>query len=197
MKSYFKICALFFLLIAPLQAGQDAIVVREALVYTATDSSSRVVGRVAAGTRVSVFERKGGWKEVYYETESIVGWVRSYQIREGSFTPAGEAETESDSRGFLAGLAAFSRKASGFFRSSNSTTSSSTATIGVRGLSEAEINAASPDYHEFKKMQQYASNNLRLVEFGQVGQLSVNNVKHLVADKKQGKSTDVHRFNDK
>ena len=197
MKYYFKMCALFIFLAAPLQAGQDAIVVREALVYSATNSASQAVGKIAAGTRVSVFQRKGGWKEVYYEQESIVGWVRSYQIREGSLTPAVEGETGSDSRGFLAGLAAFSRKASGFFRSSSSTTSSSTATIGVRGLSEAEINAARPDYDEFKKMQQYASDNLRLVEFSQSGQLSVNNVEHLAVIKKQGKSTGANRVNEK
>jgi hypothetical protein len=108
-----------------------------------------------------------------------------------------EGESGSDSRGFLAGLAAFSRKASGFFRSSNSTTSSGTATIGVRGLSEAQINAATPDYDEFKKMQQYASDNTRLVEFSQSGQLSVNNVQHLVAGKKQVKSTGANRVNEK
>ncbi|MGB5330244.1 MAG: hypothetical protein WBO58_18690 [Gammaproteobacteria bacterium] len=197
MKFYLKICALFIFMAAPLQAAQDAIVVREALVYSATNSTSQPVGKIAAGTRVSVFERKGGWKEVYYEKESIVGWVRSYQIREGSFAPAAEVETESDSRGFLAGLAAFSRKASGFFRPGNATTSSGTATIGVRGLSEVEINAARPDYDEFKKMQQYASNNVRLVEFGQSGQLSVNNVKHLAANKKQGKRIGANRVNEK
>jgi hypothetical protein len=197
MKFYFKMFALFILLAAPLHAGQDAIVVREALVYSTANSASQRVGKIAAGTRVSVFERKGGWKEVYYEKDSIVGWVRSYQIREGSIAPAVEGEAESDSRGFLAGLAAFSRKASGFFRSSNSTTSSGTATIGVRGLSEAEINAARPDYDEFEKMQQYASNNVRLVEFRQSGQLSVNNVKHLAAIKKQGKSVGANRVNEK
>ena len=188
---------LFIFLVAPLQADQDAIVVREALVYSATSSTSQAVGKIAAGTRVSVFGRQGGWKEIYYEKESIVGWVRSYQIREGSLAPAVEGETGSDSRGFLAGLAAFSRKASGFFRSSNSPTSSSTATIGVRGLSEAEINAARPDYDEFRKMQQYASNNVRLVEFSQSGRLSVNNVKHLPANKKQGKSIGANGANEK
>ena len=197
MKYYFKICVLFIFLVAPLQADQDAIVVREALVYSATSSTSQTVGKIAAGTRVSVYGREGGWKEVYYEIESIIGWVRSYQIREGSLTPAVEGETGSDSRGFLAGLAAFSRKASGFFRSGNSPTSSSTATIGVRGLSEAEINAARPDYDEFKKMQQYASNNMRLVEFSQTGRLSVNNVKHLAANKKQDRSTGANGANQK
>lgn len=189
MKYYFKMFTLFIFVIAPLQANQDAIVVREALVYSAANSASEQVGKIAAGTRVSVFGRKGGWEEVFYEQESIIGWVRSYQIREGNLTPAAEVETQSDSRGFLAGLAAFSRKASGFFRPNNSATSSSTATIGVRGLSEAEINAARPDYDEFKKMQQYASNNVRLVDFSQSGQLSVNNVEHLSVGKEQNKSS--------
>jgi len=189
MKYYFKMFTLFIFVIAPLQANQDAIVVREALVYSAANSASEQVGKIAAGTRVSVFGRKGGWEEVFYEQESIIGWVRSYQIREGNLTPAAEVETQSDSRGFLAGLAAFSRKASGFFRPDNSATSSSTATIGVRGLSEAEINAARPDYDEFKKMQQYASNNVRLVDFSRSGQLSVNNVEHLSVGKEKNKSS--------
>ena len=197
MRFYFKICALFIFLVAPLQAGQDAIVVREAVVYSASSSTSQAVGKIAAGSRVNIFERKGGWKEVYFEQESIVGWVRGYQVREGSLAPAVEVDNGSDSRGFLAGLAAFSRKASGFFRSGNSTTSSGTATIGVRGLSEAEINAARPDYDELKKMQQYASNNARLVDFRQSGQLSENNVKHIAADKKQAKSAAASRVNEK
>jgi hypothetical protein len=191
MKYCIQVFTLFVFLFAPLQANQDAIVVRDALVYAAANSTSQQVGKVAAGTRVSVFDRKGGWEEIFYEKESIIGWVRSYQIRGGSFTPAAEIETQPDSRGFLAGLAAFSRKASGFFRSSNATTSSSTATIGVRGLSEAEINAAKPDFDEFEKMQQYASNNQRLVEFSQQGQLSVNYVKHLSASKKSGNHSGV------
>jgi hypothetical protein len=197
MKYYFKMFALFIFVVAPLQANQDAIVVREALVYSAASSTAERVGKVTAGTRVSVFSRKGGWEEIFYEQEAIIGWVRSYQIREGSFTPAAEVETQSDSRGFLAGLAAFSRKASGFFRSNDSATSSSTATIGVRGLSEAEINAARPDYDEFKKMQEYASNNVRLVEFSQSGQLSVNNVEHLSAGKKQTKSSGANGSKEK
>lgn len=197
MNFYFKICALSIFLVAPLQAGQDAIVVREAVVYSASSSTSQAVGRIIAGSRVSVFERKGGWKEVYFEAESIVGWVRGHQVREGSLAPAVEVDSSSDSRGFLAGLAALSRKASGFFRSGNSTTSSGTATIGVRGLSEAEINAARPDYDEFKKMQQYASNNVRLVDFRQSGELSENNVEHLAADKKQATGNAANRVNEK
>lgn len=197
MKYCIQVFTLFVFLLAPLQASQNAIVVRDALVYTAANSTSQQVGKVTAGTRVSILGRKGGWEEVFYEKESIVGWVRSYQIREDSFAPAAEIETQSDSRGFLAGLAAFSRKASGFFSSGNATTSASTATIGVRGLSEAEINAAKPDFDEFEKMQQYASNNQRLAKFSQQGQLSANSVKHLVVNKESGKNSGVNRADEK
>jgi hypothetical protein len=182
MKLRKWIFSVFIFLVAPLAANQDAIIVREAVVYSATNSASVQVGKIAAGTRVSVFDRKGGWKEVFYEQAAIVGWVRSYQVREGNFAPAVKTEATSDSRGFLSGLAAFSRKAAGLFNSSNTKTSSSTATIGVRGLSEAEINAARPDFEEFEKMQQFASNNARLLEFSRAGQLSVNNVPHLVSE---------------
>ena len=86
-----------------------------------------------------MFSRQGGWKEIFADEKAILGWVRSYQVREGNFEPTVQTESKSDSRGFLAGLASFSRRASGFFKSSSGRTSSGTATIGVRGLSEEEI----------------------------------------------------------
>jgi hypothetical protein len=143
---------------------------------------------LGAGNRVSIFGRKGGWKEVFSEENSLVGWVRSYQVREGSFSEQARAEPEEDSRGFLAGLASFSRKASRFFSSGESGKSSGTATIGVRGLSEAEIKSAQPDFDELAKMQNYASNQSRLKKFQLNGQLSSNDVPHIKSAKKNKSS---------
>jgi len=183
MKRFLQILAVFILLVAAVQA-QDGIIVRRASVYVDASNLSSPVGQIQAGSRVSVFGRKGGWKEIFSEEKSVVGWVRSYQVREGDFAPQVETETKSDSRGFLAGLAAFSRKASGFFKRDSSSTSSGTATIGVRGLSEAEINSAVADFAELEKMKQFASNPKRVSGFANQGALAALKVPHFSGPKK-------------
>jgi hypothetical protein len=164
----------------PLLAGEQGVIVRDAPVYAEAASSARKVGKISAGTPVSIFTRKGGWKEIFAEQEALVGWVRSFQVREDEYAPSVEAGgAESDSRGFLSGLAAFSRKASRFFGAGNSGSNSGTATIGVRGLSEDEIKSAKPDAEEFAKMQGYSSDRQRMARFALDGQLSANEVEHL------------------
>lgn len=170
---------LLFLLCPPVLANEEGLIVREAAVYADASSGARQVGSVSAGTRVSIFTRKGGWQEIFAEQAELIGWVRSYQVRAGNYAPQIEADADSDSRGFLSGLAAFSRKASRFFSPGGSNSSSSTATIGVRGLSEEEIKSAKPDLAEFEKMRGFSSNPDRMARFQLDGQLSVNQVKHL------------------
>lgn len=189
MKPYVLTLVLFIFLVAPLQANQDGMIVREAPVYADASSLSRQVGKFRAGSRVSIFGRKGGWKEVYSDEKSILGWVRGYQVREGSYTQQVKQETQQDSRGFLAGLASFSRKASRFFSSKSSSTSSGTATIGVRGLSEAELKSAQPDFDELAKMQQYSSDSSRLDKFVLKGQLSANEVAHIKSKQTKNSSS--------
>jgi hypothetical protein len=74
-------------------------------------------------------------------------------------------------------LASFSRKASSFFKSDRSATSSGTATIGVRGLS------AQADFAEFEKMQRFASNGKRAGSFARQGKLSSTRVPHISGNK--------------
>jgi len=162
-----------------LAVEQQAIVVRQATVYANASSTAQKVGQVGAGTRVSIFSRKGGWKEIFSEEQAVIGWVRSYQVREGNFAPAAEIQTASDSRGFLSGLALFSRKASSFFKSDSGSTSSGTATIGVRGLSEDEIRSAVADPAELEKMKQFASNQQRIDGFVRQGKLSPVTIPHI------------------
>ena len=174
--------ALLFILLLPgasLHANQDGIVVRNAAIYTDARRDAERVGRIDAGTRVAIFDRRGGWREIYSEELSLVGWVRSYEVREVTADGAAPIETRSDSRGFLAGLASFSRKASRFFGGGGSTTGSGTATIGVRGLSEAELKAAQPDLEELERMRSFASDAARSARFGQSGELRARKVKHL------------------
>lgn len=171
--------ALLLLLTPSLAAEQQGVIVSEARVYDAPAAGARKLGTLQAGTRVNLFGRQGGWEEVFVEQEELIGWVRSYQVRAGDYAPRVDAGTQADSRGFLSGLAAFSRKASRFFAAGDAGTSAGTATIGVRGLSEAEIKSAKPDPVELQKMQGFASNQQRLASFRDEGQLKANSVKHL------------------
>lgn len=164
-----------------LAADQQGVIVRSATVYQEANAASTRMGRIAAGSRVSIFSRSGGWKEIYSEEKSVIGWIRGYQVREGDFTQAVEAQAEPDSRGLLSGLAAFSRKASSFFNfgSSSTSTSSGTATIGVRGLSEQQIKSAEPDPEELKRMLRFASNADRVARFQSDGKLNDRDVNYL------------------
>ncbi len=185
MKRFLQLLMLCLIVAVPASANQDAIVVREAVVFAKADGTSAQVGKIAAGTRVNVFSRQGGWKEVFSEEKAIIGWVRGYQVREGNYAADIETESKSDSRGFLAGLASLSRKASSFFKSSSKPTSSGTATIGVRGLSEEEIKGAQADFAELEKLKGFASNDRRASSFAQKGELKAKKVAYISGQKKQ------------
>jgi hypothetical protein len=171
------------LLAVPAQAGQQGTIVRQAAVYSEASAAAPRVGQIDAGARVSLFDRKGGWQEIFSEEKAITGWVRAYQVRQGDFGAAVASDSKEDSRGFLAGLASFSRKASGFFRQDSGVTSSGTATIGVRGLSEAEIRSAQADFDELQKMEQFASSKNRARGFASAGGLKASKVPYFPGPK--------------
>lgn len=178
MKKSPLLISILILFYLPAGAAEEAVIVRIAQVYANADSRSKAVGRIPAGESVSVFSRKGGWKEIFSENRNLTGWVRSYQVREGLVNTEID-ESESDSRGFLSGLAAFSRRATGFFGGGDDSAGNSrTATIGVRGLSEEEIKSARPDIEELKKLQSFSSNKSRMKSFANQGGLLSHKVKH-------------------
>lgn len=179
MRRYLSILVLLLLLGPSSAAEQQGVIVREARVYADASPASRQVGTIRAGTRVSLFGRRGGWEEIFAEQQELIGWIRSYEVRAGNYAPQVEADEQPDSRGFLSGLAAFSRKASRFFSPGDSGSNSSTATIGVRGLSEEEIRAARPNAAELAKMQGFASSQQRVSRFAAEGRLAAKDVAHL------------------
>jgi hypothetical protein len=179
MKTVLCILLWLTLLIAPVRADQQGMIVRQAPVYAEATSASASVGKVQAGTRVTIFSRKGGWNEIFSEQQGVIGWVRVYQVRQGDFSDNSVTTQQSDSRGFLSGLASFSRKASGFFSQDSGATSSSTATIGIRGLSESEIKSAQADFDELKKMKGFASNAERMPVFTAKGELKALGIPHI------------------
>jgi hypothetical protein len=160
--------------------SRQAVIVRAANLYSEASSSSKKVNKLSPGMRVNLLDRTGGWKKVQLSEPTITGWVRTYQVREIEAASSTEIETEPDSRGFLAGLASWSRKASGFFNNNTeSSGSAGTATIGVRGLSEEEINTAKPDFEQFELLKTFASDKSRMAIFKEEGQLQASKVSFL------------------
>lgn len=184
MRSLLRILLVFLLLGSEVQAEAQGIIVRQAMVYDDASIAASSVGKIPAGVSVTLFKRNGGWQEIYSEERSIIGWVRSYQVRAGEYNNSLVNSEQEDDRGFLSGLAAFSRKASGFFTQDSGVTSSGTATIGVRGLSEVEINSAEADFEELKKMDGYASNGKRMKRFTRAGELKAYKVPYISGAKK-------------
>lgn len=178
MKQLLLILVPAILFSAPVAAGEDGIVVRTGPVYEKATYRSKRIGQVRAGTAVSIEIRRGGWKNVVSEKDGIDGWIRSYQVRAAATTPTVKVN-DSDSRGFLAGLASFSRKASSFFKSDSEVESSGTATIGVRGLSEEEIKGAEADFAEFDKLLDFGSSKKRSANFARKGDLKAVEVPHI------------------
>jgi len=183
MKQLAPLLLLMLLLAAPLQANQEGIVVRTAAVHAQPSAGAKRVGKLTAGAAVAITTRRGGWEKITASQPALSGWVRSYQVRENSAVSTVAAESGSDARGFLSGLASFSRKASSFFKSDRGATSAGTATIGVRGLSEDEIKSAQADFVEFEKMKQFVSDGQRADGFARKGGLSAVNIPYFSGKK--------------
>jgi len=179
MKYCLRTLIPLLLLMAPAQADEQGVVVRQAIVYAQASTVSSRVGQLPAGTRVAIFGRDGGWQEILSENPALTGWVQVYQVRAGAYAAPVATTGQEDSRGFLAGLASLSRKASGFFTQDTAATSSGTATIGVRGLSETDIKSAEPDFDQLEKMNKYASKPERMAGFAAQGGLQAHQVPYI------------------
>ena len=101
MRFSLPVLLVFVLLGSEVRAESQGIIVRQATVYTDASIAGGRVGNVPAGVMVTMFKRKGGWQEIYSEERSIIGWVRSYQVRAGEFNTEAVSREQEDDRGFL------------------------------------------------------------------------------------------------
>lgn len=157
--------------------AEPATVISDSPLYQRPSIQSGVILQLEAGTTVDHIARSGGWKQINLDSGES-GWVRSYQVREGTISI--DSEPEQEQGGFFSSLAALSRKASGLFtRSSEGYSLPRTATIGVRGLSEEEINRAQADFEQLKKLERFRSNKKTSKKFAREGLLKAIRLAHL------------------
>lgn len=147
--SLFRPLRLPILLLAlclPLQAAEETavdagVLLRAATLHAQADLASASLAELAAGTSVSVMERQGLWLRVHASGEATParGWLRLTAVR----LTGRPAETSGSVGG---GLARLSRSVSSLFGGLRGReTRTAHATIGIRGLTPAELETAQAD----------------------------------------------------
>lgn len=123
---------------------------------------AKSLGTVAAGEKVSILKKDGGWLKV--KSGKRTGWVRMLSISKGAAGKKG-----SGAEGLL-GMA-----------SGRAGTGKVVATTGIRGLNEEELKAAKFDEKELKLAESFATGRADAQRFASQGKLSAQKVEYLPA----------------
>jgi len=168
---------LLLLVVSLTVKAAPATVISDSPLHQSPSLQSSVLVTLITGTKVETIKRTGGWKLVKTEGKRAkFGWVRSYKVRQGNFTIVNR---EKNVGGFFSGLAKLSRKASGLFSSKKKEYNiQTTATIGVRGLSEEEIKNAQPDLKQLALLDSYKVSPKIASSFSQSGLLKAIKLAH-------------------
>ena len=143
-------------------AGDGGSVLKADDLKTEPFRDAKTLGSLAAGDRVEILNKQGGWFRVKSAKGS--GWVRMLSIRRGAPREGGD-----DVAGLL-GLA-----------SGRAGTGRVVAATGIRGLSEEELKAAQYDEAELKKVESYATTWPEAERFAASGKLGARKVDYLPA----------------
>jgi hypothetical protein len=167
-------------------AADTAIIVRTAPLKQNPAFSAETLRELPPGVRVRLGKRNGGWRQVSLLPEAkVAGWVRGYQVRDDIETGQSPVIQNKTSGGVLSGLSNLSRRTSGLFgRREMEKNGNLTATIGVRGLSEEDLNNAKPDPQQLAELEQYAAESSAAKKFAAAGGLKTRKIKSLPRPKK-------------
>ena len=125
---------------------------------------AKTVAALAAGDKVDILKKEGGWYEV--KSAKGKGWVRMLSIRKGDARKGG-----GDAAGVLA------------LASGRAGTGKVVATTGIRGLSEEELKAAKFNEAELKRAESYATGKSEAAKFAASGKLAARPFDYLPAPK--------------
>lgn len=159
----------------------SATTVRATVLRDAPARTSTVVRELAAGVKLDVFDRERLWVKAAPSGagEAAAGWLRFTEVR--YITTAAPVATKSATATDAGGFAGFSRSVSGFLRGFGSRTANSpqaTSTIGIRGLTVADLAAAHPDQNALALVDRYTISPADAEQFAGVGGLTARAVEH-------------------
>ena len=151
------------LLAAPVvHAGDKGVAVKADELRAEPFRDAKTVGVLAAGDRVEIIKKEGGWLRIKSAKGS--GWVRMLSVRRGE---ARKTAAGSEVAG-LAGLA-----------SGRAGTGKVVATTGIRGLNEEELKAAKYNEDELKLADSYVASKAAAQKFAAKGKLAARQMNYL------------------
>jgi len=119
---------------------------------------AKTVGPLAAGDKVTIVKREGGWLML---SAPAKGWVRMLSVRRGTSAPAAKAS----------GIAALASGRAG--------TGRVVASTGVRGLNEEDLKNAKFDEKELKLAESYGIKKNEAEQFAAKARLKARSVAYL------------------
>ncbi len=128
------LAALLLIQAAPSDAAEKGLVLRAGEIKAQPFIDAATAASASANLPVTIIERRGGWARV--ETNVGSGWIRLLNLR----LEPGPANAAGGRRQSSANPLALLRTGS----------SSQTVATGVKGMDEADIRNASPDYAELE-----------------------------------------------
>jgi uncharacterized protein YraI len=156
-----------FLLLAMLAmqgvlAAETGTALKAEVVRAEPFGDAKSLGTLAAGEKVSILKKDGGWLQV--KSGKRTGWVRMLSISKGA------ASNKGSSAAGLLGLA-----------SGRAGTGKVVATTGVRGLNEEELKAARFDERELRQAESFATGRADAQRFASQGKLKTQQFEYLPA----------------
>lgn len=158
-------CILLAALLLPVpaaQAGEGGIAVKPDDLRAEPFRDARIVSRLAAGDKVEILKKDGGW--LWIKSAKGSGWVRMLSIRRGEARKTTAAAELSG----LAGLA-----------SGRAGTGRIVAATGIRGLDEEGLKTAKYNEAELKLMESYITSRAEAHKFATRGKLRAHKMDYL------------------
>ena len=175
------------------QAG--AFVIRTAVLKATPSFGATTTTVLPVGKAVSLGARAGGWQKVTVLPDAkLSGWLRTYQVRTNINASQDIVESRASKRGLLSGLSSLSGSTASLLgrRELEGGSGNITATIGIRGLGEAELENARPDTEELIQLIEHSVSGKTAKEFARAGGLKSQKVKVLPGKtKKKNKGGDT------
>jgi hypothetical protein len=193
MKRCISIPGMLLVLTTAVAASSAGVIVRTSMLKDSPAFDAKSVTTLSPGAKVNVLERQGGWQKVNLQASTNVqGWVRTYEVRTDidPGTNPSVVKSKGSDDGVLGGLAGLSRASAGLFgnrKKTNNEGSDMVATIGVRGLSEADLKKAKPSPTELARMMQYSVDAENAKQYAQAGELQSRSVEALAEVKPEKK----------
>jgi hypothetical protein len=153
---------LALLILAPAWAVNSGTLLKADVIRMEPFGDAKVVATLAAGAKVDVLKKDGGWLQV--KSPKGKGWVRMLSVRQGEV-----AKKPGAAAGVL-GLA-----------SGRAGTGKVVATTGIRGLNEEDLKTAKFNETELKLAESYATSGADARQFAAAGKLAARTFDYLPA----------------